>query len=165
MYNVSIADKLRTKKQEQDPNYNKKVLDYIREEDPQAYARYLHEDAYGRHIGDKETYNEAVKNLPWKNGKGNGAHWELDDIVRQSGIDFAKKNYDKYDYGYTVNRMYADNNNVFDDESYYMKMTQNYLEDYNYGSRPYERAYHDARKRSKAYNTRRDRDNDGRYYE
>lgn len=169
MYNLNGADKLRRKKQEKDPNYDRKLLDRIKRSYPENYAHYIHEDEYGRHIGDRETYNEAIKNLYWKNGDGIGAKWDVDDLANKSKINFNEQEYDKYDYGYTVNRLHADNNNAFTDSDYYMQMAKNYLTDDYYNGRPSERAYEDMRNRTRMYiremATRKDRDNDGRYNE
>lgn len=165
MYNINNADQLRQKKREKDPNYERKLLDKIKQYYPEHYAHYVHEEEYGRHIGDKDTYKEAVNNLNWKqpkDGRSSGPMWDADDLAEKSHIDFDERDFDKYDYAYTVNRLYADNNNAYTESSGYMKMAENYLTDYNY-HHPGERAYEDMKRRMRY--TRRDRDNDGRYNE
>lgn len=94
-------------------------------------------------------YEKAVDLLEWVGDKGNSARWNVDDIVRLSGIDFAKKEYTDYDYAYVVNMLYSDYCNIFTDSSYYMKMAKNYLEDPDYCGIASERAYNNAKKRIK----------------
>ena len=139
-----------------------------------------------RHIEDEYMYREAIRNLRWNNSRGHGEKWKIEDITSESGIDFEQENFTPYDYAYTVNALYADYSNVTEKPDYYLKMGREYLRNDSYPERGDERAYYDAKRRSKRYNTRseydndiydydnrryrerntfRDRDNDGRYYE
>lgn len=140
-----------------------------------------------RHIEDEQMYRDAVRNLRWNNGRGHGERWKVEDITSESGIDFNKENFTPYDYAYAVNSLYADYGNVSEKPEYYLKMGKEYLRNDSYPERGEERAYYDAKRRSRRYNTRyeydddfyeqptnrkykeyntyRDRDNDGRYYE
>ena len=115
----------------------------------EALEEYEIEKKYGCHIGTEEMYEKAVDLLEWVGDKGNSARWNVDDIVRLSGIDFAMKEYTDYDYAYVVNMLYSDYCNIFTDSSYYMKMAKNYLEDPDYCGIASERAYNNAKKRIK----------------
>lgn len=166
MFNLTNADKLRKRMQEKEPDYEKRFMDRMRKDQPDKYAKYIHEDVYGHHIGDRETYNDFVKDLPWKDGTGYGEKWKVDEIENRSKINFNDYDFDKYDYAYEVNRMYADNNNALTDFDAYLKVAKNHLTDNYYNGIPAERAYEEAKTRMKRYyNSRRDRDNDGRYNE
>lgn len=152
MYNVDKADRLLKRKLEKDPNYTKKLLEKIKEQNPEEFARTMMEDVYGHHIGDEEMYNEAVRNLHWTNRKGSGAKWDKDDLIQRAGIDFNEEGYTPYDYAYMVNAHYADYGNISDDPKYYMQMTKDYLRNDSFPERGNERAYYDAQMRSRRYN-------------
>ena len=152
MYNVDKADRLLKRKLEKDPNFTKKLLEKIKEENPEEFARSMMEEAYGRHIGDTEMYEEAVRNLKWANRKGSGAKWDKDDLIQRSGIDFNEEGYTPYDYAYMVNAHYADYGNISDDPKYYMQMTKDYLRNDNFTEKGNERAYFDAQRRSRRNN-------------
>lgn len=151
MYDISKADELYRKKLEKDPNFDKKLIEKWKEEMPDEYSKFMYRQQYGNHIGDKTMYDEAVRKLKWANEKGRGAKWDVDELASKSGIDFDEEGYTKYDYGQTVNALYAEYNNIFTEPSYYMKMARNYLTSKNYPYRPQERAYHDAEMRSRRY--------------
>lgn len=149
MYNVDKADRLLKRKLEKDPNFTKKLLEKIKEENPEEFARSMMEEAYGRHIGDTEMYEDAVRNLKWTNRKGSGAKWDKDDLIQRSGIDFNEEGYTPYDYSYAVNALYADYGNISDDPKYYMQMARDYLHNDNFPEKGNERAYYDAQRRSR----------------
>ena len=149
MYNVDKADRLLKRKLEKDPNFTKKLLEKIKEENPEEFARSMMEEAYGRHIGDEEMYNEAVRNLKWTNRKGSGAKWDKDDLIQRSGLDFNEEGFTPYDYSYTVNALYADYGNISDDPKYFMQMGKDYLRNDSYPEKGGERAYYDAQRRSR----------------
>ena len=158
MYNVDKADRLLKKKLEKDPNFTKKLLEKIKEENPEEFARNMMEEAYGKHIGDTEMYEDAVRNLKWTNRKGSGAKWDKDDLIQRSAIDFNEESFTPHDYAYAVNALYADYGNISDDPKYYMTMARDYLRNDSFPEKGGERAYHDAQMRSRRnryrYNTR-----------
>lgn len=161
MYNVDKADRLLKRKLEKDPNFTKKLLEKIKEEHPEEFARSMMEEAYGRHIGDTEMYEDAVRNLKWANRKGSGAKWDKDDLIQRAGIDFNEEGYTPYDYAYMVNAHYADYGNISEDPKYFMQMTKDYLRNDNFPEKGGERAYYDAQRRSRrnrpyTYNNRHD---------
>jgi hypothetical protein len=144
--------------------------------------------SHERHIEDEQMYRDAVRNLRWNNGKGQGERWKMDELVPRSGLDFNQEYFTPYDYSYAVNAHYADYGNLSEKPDYYMQMAKDYLRNDSYPERGGERAYYDAEMRSRRYNygntyenynrydnynNRRyaernsygDRDNDGRYYE
>ena len=130
------------------------------------YNEYNRYDDYDRHIRDERMYRDAVRNLRWNNGKGNGERWKMDDLMNSSDIDF---NQEKQDY--------------------YKQMAKDDLHNDSFPERGEERAYYDAMRRSRryynrydepmryeynnrydyesrrGYDRRADRDNDGRYNE
>lgn len=153
MYNVDKADHLLKRKLEKDPNYTKKLLEKIREENPEQFERTLMEDTYGRHIGDIDAYQEAVNNLKWTNGKGRGEKWDKDDLLRRSGIDFNQEPYTEFDWLYAVQSLYSDYGNISEDPKYYMSMARDYLNNNSYyPEKGSERAYYDAQRRSRRNN-------------
>ena len=149
MYNVDKADRLLKRKLEKDPNFTKKLLEKIKEENPEEFARNMMEEAYGRHIGDPEMYEDAVRNLKWVNRKGNGAKWDKDDLIQRSNINFDEEDFTPYDYAYMVNARYADYGNISEDPKYYMQMTKDDLHNDNFPEKGGERAYYDAQRRSR----------------
>jgi hypothetical protein len=164
MYNLDKADRLLKRKLEKDPNFTKKLLEKIKEENPQEFARNMMEEAYGRHIGDEDMYQDAVRNLKWVNGKGSGAKWDKDDLIQRSNVDFNEEGYTPYDYAYAVNAHYADYGTISDDPKYYMDMARNYLRNESYyPERGNERAYYDAQMRSRRYNYNNRYDSYNRY--
>ena len=149
MYDIKKADEIYHKKITENPNYDHELVMEWREDMPHQFAQKMYEDEYGCHIFDKEMYSEAVELLEWIDGKGTGAKWAVDDIVKLSNINFEDKEYTKHDYAYVMNMLYSDYCNVFQEPSYYLKMAKNYLEDPDYCGEASERAYHDAKKRIK----------------
>ena len=145
------------------------------------------------HIQNEQMYRDAVRNLRWSNGKGNGERWKVNELTNSSNIDFNREYFTPYDYAYTVNAHYADYGNLSEKPEYYMQMARDYLRNDSYPYRGDERAYYDAEMRSRRYEPRsenynryddyynrydnryenrynergsyRDRDNDGRYNE
>ena len=151
MYNLDKADRLLKRKLEKDPNYTKKLLEKIKEQNPSEFARTMMEDTYGHHIGDEDMYNEAIRHLKWTNRKGSGAKWDKDDLIQRANVDFNEEGYTPYDYAYTVNAHYADYGNISEDPKYYMQMAKDYLRNDSYPERGGERAYYDAQMRSRRY--------------
>lgn len=159
MYNVDKADRLLKRKLEKDPNYTKKLLEKIKQDNPEEFARATIEDAYGRHLGDSEMYEDAVRNLRWTNGKGTGAKWDKDDLIRRSGIDFNEEAYTPWDFAYLTNARFADYSDISEDPKYFMAMARDDLRNNQFVEPAHERAYYDAQSR-----TRRNRYNyDNRY--
>lgn len=141
------------------------------------------------HIQDEQMYRDAVRNLRWNNGKGQGERWKKEDLLNRSNINFNEEYFTPYDYAYTVNAMYADYGKISEKPDYYEQMGKDYLHNDSFPERGEERAYYDAARRSRRYynryddyplrseynyenrrnynerNTYRDRDNDGRYNE
>lgn len=123
----------------------------FKEKMPEAYCKLMHLIKYGCHIYDEEMYNEAISHLEWANGKGKGAKWDVDTIVKLSGIDFEKTDFYEYDYAYVVNMLYSDYCEIFTDTTYYLKMAKMYLTDPDYPGKADERAYKSAMKRIDYY--------------
>ena len=149
MFDLKKADEIYHKKREEHPDYDHELVMEWKHDMPHQFAQKMYEEEYGCHIFDKEMYSEAVELLEWIDGKGTGAKWAVDDIVKLSNINFEDKEYTKHDYAYVMNMLYSDYCNVFQEPSYYLKMAKNYLEDPDYCGEASERAYHDAKKRIK----------------
>ena len=110
---------------------------------------YENEENENYHITTKEQYNKGVELFEWVEKRGTGAKWACEDIIKLSNINFEEKEYTKHDFCYVMNMLWSDACNVFQEPSYYLKMTKNYLEDPDYYGNPSERAYCDIRKRIK----------------
>ena len=123
------------------------VIMIFRDKMPKEYCLLMHLIKYGCHIYDEEMYNEAISHLEWANGKGKGANWDVDTLVKLSGIDFEKANFFEYDFAYIANMLYSDYCDIFTEPTYYLKMTKIYLTDPDYPGKADERAYHSAIKR------------------
>jgi len=106
---------------------------------------------YGCHIVDEDMYNKAVSLLKWANGKGTGAKWSVEDIIKVSDIDFDSKDYYPMDFAYVMNMMWSDYCHIFTETNYYIQMSKSYLEDADYMGDASERAYKNAKKRIKYY--------------
>ena len=79
------------------------------------------------------------------------AKWNVDTIVKLSGIDFEKTDFYEYDYAYVVNMLYSGYCEIFTDTTYYLKMAKMYLTDPDYPGKADERAYKNAMKRIEYY--------------
>lgn len=116
---------------------------------------------YGRHIQDEQMYRDAVRNLRWNNGRGNGERWKKEELIPNSGINFDNEDFTPWDFSWAVNMHYADYSNVSEDPKYYMQMAKDYLHNDNYPERGGERAYYDSQRRADRnrhyYNNRYDR--------
>jgi hypothetical protein len=117
---------------------------------------------YGRHIQDEQMYRDAVRNLRWNNGRGQGERWKKEDLIDRSGINFNEEYFTPYDYAYSVNMMYADYGKMSEKPEPYEQMGKDYLHNDSFPERGDERAYYDAEMRSRRYNNRYD---DGMRYE
>jgi len=120
------------------------------------YNEYNRYDDYDRHIRDERMYRDAVRNLRWNNGKGNGERWEMDDLMNSSDIDFNQERFTPYDYAYMVNAEYADHGKLSEKQDYYKQMAKDDLHNDSFPERGEERAYYDAMRRSRRYNNRYD---------
>lgn len=116
------------------------------------YNRY--DDYNDHHIRDERMYRDAVRNLRWENGKGQGERWKKDDLIDRSNINFNEEYFTPYDYAYAVNMMYANYGKLSEKPDYYEEMTKSYLRNDSYPERGDERAYYDAARRSRRYNMR-----------
>jgi len=163
MYNLDKADRLLKRKLEKDPNYTKKLLEKIKQDNPDEFARATFESEYGAHLGDEDMYYDAVRNLKWVNGKGKGEKWDKDDLIQRSNLDFNEERFTPWDYAMAVNSHYADYGTISEDPKYYMDMAKNYLRNNSYDVRGDERAYYDAQMRERrnryGYDNRRSYNN------
>lgn len=120
------------------------------------YNRQYNKVPYERHIQDEQMYRDAVHNLRWNNGKGNGERWKIDDLINSSDIDFNQERFTPYDYAYMVNAKYADYGKITEKPDYYKQMAKDDLHNDSFPERGEERAYYDAMNRSRRYNNRYD---------
>ena len=154
MYDLIKADEIYNKKIEENPDYDHELVMEWKKDMPYQFAKKMYEDEYGCHIFDKEMYDKAVNLLHWAGDKGKGEKWTIDEIVKVANIDFDEKDYYKYDFGYIMNMLWSDYCHIFTETSYFIKMAKAYLEDPDYMGDPSERAYHNAVKRIKYYETK-----------
>ena len=151
MYDLQEAIEIYNAEKAKNPKYDEVIVAEWKEDMPEQFTRYFLKKKYGCHIVDEAMYNEAVDLLEWVEERGQGAKWSVPDIKSVSGIDFTTKDYTLYDFAYTMNMLWSDNCNIFNEHPYYVKMTKNYLEDPDYMGDASERAYHDAIKRIRYY--------------
>lgn len=151
MYDYDEAIQIYNEEKAKNPKYDTILVEEWRERMPEDFTRYHLEKKYGCHLVDEATYNEAVSLLDWVDDKGNGAKWSISDIKSVAGVDFDDKEYTLLDFAYTMNMLWSDYCNVFNDAGYYIKMAKNYLEDPDYCGESSERAYHNAIKRIRYY--------------
>lgn len=149
MFNLEKADKIFEAKMREDSRFAERFIKKFRVQMPDIYAKTMYEEEYGCHIVDISVYEKAVSLLEWADGKGYGAKFEIDDILKMSNIDFSNKNYYEYDYAYVVNMLYSDYGHIITELSQLLKMAKAYLEDPDYMGKADERAYHNAMKRIK----------------
>lgn len=137
------------------PNFEKMIFERFMEDMPaEAYVTMLffeNDEKEDYHLENDDQYRCAVNLLEWVDDKGHGEKWNVDEITRLANINFAEKDYTKYDYAYVMNTFFSDYCNVFNEPMYYLKMSKNYLEDPDYMGEPSERAYKNARKRIKYF--------------
>ena len=149
--NLEKADKIYDTKMREDPRFADRFIRKFRNNMPEIYAESMYEEEYGCHIGDSSLYEEAVSLLEWSDEKGYGAKWDVDEILKNSNIDFSKKHYYEYDYAYVVNMLWSDYGHILQEQPYFLKMAKAYLEDPDYMGKADERAYKNAIKRIKYY--------------
>lgn len=124
---------------------------------PDEVGKMVEEMYLGCHIRDEKMYDKAVSYFVNHDGT-KGAKWTVDDIVNKSGINFDKKEYTDLDYAYVVNMMYSDYGNKIKDPELLLDMAVQYLEDEDYPGEASERAYKNAKKRIRYYETEEKRD-------
>lgn len=153
MYNLEKADKIFEAKMRENDRFAENFIKKFRNLMPEIYARTMFEEVFGFHIYDEAMYNEAVSYLKWADGKGKGARWDVDTLIKLSGIDFEQVDFFEYDFAYVVNMLWSDYCEIFTETTNYLKMAEIYLTDPDYPGKADERAYHDAVRRIK-YNER-----------
>jgi hypothetical protein len=106
----------------------------------------------------------------------------MDELMARTDVDFNIEQFTQYDYAYMVNAHKSDYPDISEKPDQYMRMAKEYLRNDSFPERGGERAYYDAENRARRYknnyngysyeyrnynerNSRRDRDNDGRYNE
>ena len=151
MYDLKKADDIYNEMRSDGKDIVNEVMMIFRDKMPKEYCLLMHLIKYGCHIYDEEMYNEAISHLEWANGKGKGAKWDVDTLVKLSGIDFEKADFFEYDFAYIANMLYSDYCDIFTEPTYYLKMTKIYLTDPDYPGKPDERAYKEAMKRIEYY--------------
>ena len=124
---------------------------------PDEVGRMVEEMYLGCHIRDEKMYEKAVSYFINPDGS-KGAKWTVSDIVNKSGIDFDKKDYTKHDYAYVVNMLHSDYGSKIKDPELLLDMAVMYLEDEDYPGEASERAYKNAKKRIRYYETEEKRD-------
>lgn len=84
--------------------------------------------AGGEHLTNKEDYEKATKELKWIDNRGQGAKWEIDEILRlaqkTANIDFEEVDYTEFEFAYLVNLLYAMFCKVFVEITYYLRMAK-----------------------------------------
>ena len=154
MSDLDKALELYNERVKENPNYPQQVIDEWRMDMPDQFVDYIFRTEYGCHISGRDFYDEAVSYLDWVNEKGTGAKWSVEDIKAVSGIDFNTKDYTLFDFAYVMNMLWSDYCDIFNEPTYYIRMSKNYLEDADYMGDPSERAYKNAKKRIKYYKYR-----------
>ena len=119
---------------------------------PEEVSKMIDELYLGCHIRDEKMYNKAISYFINPDGT-KGAKWSVADIVYKSGIDFEKKDYTEMDYAYVVNMLYSDYGSKIKDPELLLDMAVMYLEDEDYPGEASERAYKNAKKRIKYFNS------------
>ena len=147
MYDLKKADAIYDEMRAEGKDIVHEIMLVLRDKMPKEYCMLMKIMKYGCHIYNEELYNEAISYLEWANGKGKGAKWDVDTIIKLSDINFEEVKFYEYDYAYVVNMLWSDYCNVFTDTSYYIKMAKMYLMDEDYPGKADERAYHSAIKR------------------
>ncbi|MCD7779856.1 MAG: hypothetical protein LUH05_04210 [Candidatus Gastranaerophilales bacterium] len=130
-----------------------KIADFVEEMYeyfPEQVEKMINEQYYGCHLKDEEVYEKAVSYLVNPDGS-KGAKWDVDEIIKKSGIDISEKDYTELDYAYIVNMLYSDYGSKIKDPDIIMSMAELYLEDKDYPGEASERAYCDAKKRIKYF--------------
>lgn len=81
------------------------------------------------HITNRSKYEEMVNKVRWANNQGHGSKWTLEEIKKNSNINFNNVNYTEYDYAYLVNMLYAKCNKYIQDPSIFLKIARCLLDD------------------------------------
>ena len=151
MYDLKKADAIYEEMRAEGKDIVHEVMLVFKDKMPKEYCMLMHLIKYGCHIFDVAMYNEAVSHLEWVNGKGKGAKWDIDTIVKLSGIDFEKVDFFEYDFAFVMNMLWSDYCEIFTETTYYLKMAKMYLTDPDYPGKADERAYKNAMKRIEYY--------------
>lgn len=146
MFNLAKADEFYAELESENPHIDHELVMEWRENMPEQFAKKMYEKKYGCHIFDAEMYEESVVHLKWADGHGTGAKWDVDTIIRLSGIDFSQVKFYEYDYAYIVNMLYAKFCTTGLDTTSYIKMAKAYLTYDEFGHEADEKAYKHATK-------------------
>lgn len=119
---------------------------------PDEVGKMVEEMYLGCHLRDEKIYEKAVSYFVNPDG-AKGAKWSVSDIKEKAGIDFDKKEYTELDYAYVVNMLYSDYGSKIKDPEILLDMAVMYLEDEDYPGEPSERAYKNAKKRIKYFDS------------
>ena len=144
MFNLAKADEFYAELEKENPHINRELVMELRESMPEQFAKKMYEKKYGCHIFDVEMYEEAITYLKWADKQHTGAKWDVDTIIRLSGIDFSQVDFYEFDYAYVVNMLYAKYCTAGLDTSSYIKMAKSYLTFDEFDNKPDEKAYKHA---------------------
>lgn len=101
------------------------------------------------HITNRQKYDELVSRLKWKNDKGRGERWKLEELEKISRIDFYNADFTKYDFAFLVNMLYAKCCKEMTDLSYFIKLAKCLLEDDDEEMKVYRGVEHENKKHKK----------------
>jgi hypothetical protein len=126
-----------------------KMIEFIKhmyKHNPEAVEKMLSTMKEHGHITSYQKYDELVNKLKWANKMNKGERWKLDELKRDSQVDFKNVDYTEFDYAYLVNMLHAKCCKCFSEKSFYLKLAKCLLEDDDEETKLYKGAYSDKQK-------------------
>lgn len=126
-----------------------KMIEFIKhmyKHNPEAVEKMLSTMKEHGHITSYQKYDELVNKLKWANKMNKGERWKLDELKRDSQVDFKNVDYTEFDYAYLVNMLHAKCCKCFSEKSFYLKLAKCLLEDDDEETKLYKGAYQEKQK-------------------
>lgn len=126
-----------------------KMIEFIKhmyKHNPEAVEKMLSTMKEHGHITSHQKYEELVNKLKWANKMNKGERWKLEELKRESQVDFKNVDYTEFDFAYLVNMLYAKCCKCFTEKSFYLKLAKCLLEDDDEETKLYKGAYEEKQK-------------------
>lgn len=143
MYNLETAYKLYNQMMNEDPDYANKLVKQWSKLMPNEFAKVIYCDRYGKHIVNREQYEQGLSFIEGQNGRPPEI-WSIEDcekILSRYIRDYEQEDFYKYDAFLWLNVKRNDYPKLTDENEIAYITYQDLKNDKDYPTDPSERAY------------------------
>ena len=142
MYDLKMADKIRSEMINEDSQFDKKMIDLFRKEMPEEYIEAMKKAKYGEHIIDEDMYKLGLSYITDNDGKKIDL-WSVEDVLKiaKDYIDMDDEEFYDFDLALWSNVKKGDYEKIISEASKIIRIAIADLTDKDYYCNPSERAY------------------------